>query len=75
MALQEDGEEARPQGSQILPVPAAAAAAALRRRCSPLAEEGSQTVVLVVVNAMVQHPRPMLLSACQARSRAPPPLP
>ncbi len=75
MALQEDGEEARPQSSQILPVPAAAAAA-LRRRCSPLAEEeGSQTVVLVVVNAMVQHPRPMLLSACQARSRAPPPLP
>ncbi len=73
MALQEDGEEARPQSSQILPVPAAAAS---RRRCSPLAEEeGSQTVVVVVVNPMVQHPRPMLLSACQARSRAPPPLP
>ncbi len=75
MTLQEDGEEARPQSSQILPVPAAA----LRRRCSPLAEEeGSQTVVVVVVvvvNPMVQHPRPMLLSACQARSRAPPPLP
>lgn len=60
MALQEDGEEARPQSSQILPVPAAAAAS--RRRCSPLAEEeGSQTVVVVVVNPMVQHPRPMLL--------------
>ncbi len=74
MALQEDEEEARPQSSQILPVPAAAAAAS-RRRCSPLAEkEGSQTVVLVV-NPMVQQARPMLLSACQARSRESPPLP